>query len=134
EDTPGEHHSYSLDFSNRRLKLTHKFVSRFAPSYIEKISIDLSDLDPGKIEIGEGDFHGLSLGTTNAAAKILVEATSFLALQPSDTQKSTQSQMVVPSSNEENSETQAKMEERLRKAWTHLIRLAGGKPSKEEPF
>jgi hypothetical protein len=134
QESPGNRHAYTLAFVNKRLKYSHKFTSDFVPGYLEKIDVALSDLDPTQVGKRETTARSISLATTNGERKISVEVTTFASVDGSPTRKYTDRTMSVPGSDQETPEEQEQMDARLKKAWAHLITLAGGKPSQGESF
>lgn len=134
EENPGTRHSYALTFTRKRLKYVHRFTSRFVPGFVEKMEVELDDLDPTRVDKGDYAYHYLSLATTDGERKIAVETIPFGSIDDSTVQRAMNRTMYVPGSDKTPPEEQEKMDVRLKKAWAHLIKLAGGKPSKDEPF
>ncbi|HZO90254.1 MAG TPA: hypothetical protein VFB38_18145 [Chthonomonadaceae bacterium] len=134
QESPGNRDSYSLTFVNKRLKYIHTFTSEFMVGFVEKIEVVLSDLDPEQVGARDEEAPLLSLATTNGERKIRVEVTLLVPIDGAADRKYTDRLLWVPGSDQETLEAQDKMDERLKKAWAHLIKLSGGKQSQDEPF
>jgi hypothetical protein len=134
QDREGNVHAYALGFSGKKLKFTRRFTSKFISGFVEKIQVQLDDLDPNQVGKEEPDSLGVYLATTNGARKIAIEVEMFGPTDGPTIRKYLARNMAVPGSDLGESDAQDKMNARLKKAWTHLIKLAGGKPSKKEPF
>jgi hypothetical protein len=135
QDSEGNIHKYSLSISDRKLRLTRRFTSKFMPGFVEKIEVPLSDLDPTRVETEEeGMVPYLALATSDGERKISVEVTMTGPSDGPQTRKVLARRMGVPGADGGRNEAQDRLNERLKKAWAHLIKLAGGRPSKEEPF
>jgi hypothetical protein len=134
EDKEGNHHAYTLSFSGKKLKFTRRFTSKFISGFVEKIQVKLSDLDPNQVGKEEPDSPSIFLATTDGARKISVEVEMFGPTDGPMHRKYQARNMGVPGSDVGESYEQEEMNKRLKKAWTHLIRLVGGQPSKKEPF
>lgn len=131
EENPGERHTYTLAFTRKRLKLTHTFRSLYAPGYQEKVEVELSHLDPTQVGRTEQPFPYLSLAVTNGERKISVETIPSNSI---DRQRSRSAERLIAVPGSDSAEESTRLDARLKAAWTHLIRLAGGKPGRTEPF
>lgn len=133
KESPGDRHTYTLAFVNKRLRYSHKFTSDFVAGYLEKMEVALSDLDPTQVGKDEQALGSISLSTTDEESKIAVEVISLAPIDGATNQKYLARTMLVPGY-EQDTDEQEKMDARLKKAWAHLIKLAGGKRSKEHSF
>lgn len=134
EDTEGNRHTYLLSFVNKKLKIIHSFTSKFVPGFVEKIEVVMSDLDPTLVGKDDESQYYFTLATTEGARKISVEVTMLGPTAGPTQRKYLFRMMATPGADAASEEDRDKLNGRLKKAWAHLIKLAGGKVSQKEPF
>src|SRR5688572_21447167 len=49
QDSEGNAHTYALSFSGKKLKFTRRLTSKFITGFVEKIEVQLGDLDPTQV-------------------------------------------------------------------------------------